>query len=44
VFRDVRRPTVEELTWEIIDAVKQKKGPSDLRALLSGSDTWNVGQ
>jgi 2-oxoglutarate ferredoxin oxidoreductase subunit beta len=42
VFRAVRRPTVEEMTWEIIEATKQKKGPSDLRALLSGGDTWEI--
>jgi 2-oxoglutarate ferredoxin oxidoreductase subunit beta len=42
VFRDVRRPTGDELNWDQIKSVKAKKGDSDLRKLLSGSDTWTI--
>jgi 2-oxoglutarate ferredoxin oxidoreductase subunit beta len=44
VFRDVSRPTVEELTWQMIDGAKAKKGGTSLRDLLAGGDTWTVGQ
>ena len=42
VFRDVRKPTVEELTWQLIDGAKAKK-VGDLKALLAGNDTWDIG-
>ncbi len=42
VFRDVRRPTAEELTWEMIDAAKSKKGNVDVSKLLAGGDTWTI--
>jgi len=42
VFRDVRRPTADELTWEQIKSVKAKKGDADLRKLLAGNDTWTI--
>jgi 2-oxoglutarate ferredoxin oxidoreductase subunit beta len=41
VFRDVRMPTCEELTWQLIEGTK-KKG-SDLEKLLAGRDTWTIG-
>ena len=40
VFRDVRMPTCEELTWQLIEGTK-KKG-SDLEKLLAGRDTWTI--
>jgi 2-oxoglutarate ferredoxin oxidoreductase subunit beta len=42
VFRDVKRPTGEELTWQLIEATRKKKGSGDLAALLAGADTWTI--
>jgi 2-oxoglutarate ferredoxin oxidoreductase subunit beta len=42
VFRDLRKPTCEELTWQMIDAAKAKKGNVDLGKLLAGGDTWTI--
>jgi 2-oxoglutarate ferredoxin oxidoreductase subunit beta len=43
VFRDVRLPTCEELTWELIGDAKAKPGAGDLEKLLAGNDTWTIG-
>jgi 2-oxoglutarate/2-oxoacid ferredoxin oxidoreductase subunit beta len=43
IFRDVRRPTADELTWEQVQAARAARGGADLRQLLSGGDTWTVG-
>jgi 2-oxoglutarate ferredoxin oxidoreductase subunit beta len=43
VFRDVRMPTCEELTWQIIDGAKAKKPDASLEKLLAGADTWTIG-
>jgi 2-oxoglutarate ferredoxin oxidoreductase subunit beta len=40
IFRDVRRPTADEITWEIIG--KTKKGDGSLEKLLAGPDTWTI--
>ncbi|HYG68181.1 MAG TPA: 2-oxoacid:ferredoxin oxidoreductase subunit beta, partial [Anaeromyxobacteraceae bacterium] len=40
VFRDVRRPTADELNWQQIDAAKAK--PGSLEKLLAGPDTWEI--
>ncbi len=42
IFRDVRRPTADEITWEMMRAAKAKKGESDLRKLLASGDTWTI--
>jgi 2-oxoglutarate ferredoxin oxidoreductase subunit beta len=42
IFRDVRKPTADENTWEMIKAAKAKKGDSSLRKFLSDADTWEV--
>jgi 2-oxoglutarate ferredoxin oxidoreductase subunit beta len=42
VFRDVRRPTAEELMWELIGKAKAEKGDTSLHALLAGGETWTV--
>jgi 2-oxoglutarate ferredoxin oxidoreductase subunit beta len=42
VFRDVKRPTAEELTWDMINAAKSKKGDVDVSRLLAGNDTWHI--
>jgi 2-oxoglutarate/2-oxoacid ferredoxin oxidoreductase subunit beta len=41
IFRDVRKPTGEEMTWQIIEDTKQKKA-SDLQKLLRGGDSWTI--
>jgi 2-oxoglutarate ferredoxin oxidoreductase subunit beta len=42
VFRDVKRPTAEELTWDMINAAKSKKGDVDVAKLMAGNDTWQI--
>jgi 2-oxoglutarate ferredoxin oxidoreductase subunit beta len=42
VFRDVRKPTADELNWETIKATKAKKGEPSVRKFLSDADTWEV--
>jgi len=42
VFRDVKRPTAEDLTWDMINAAKSKKGDVDVAKLLAGNDTWKI--
>jgi 2-oxoglutarate ferredoxin oxidoreductase subunit beta len=43
VFRDVERPSYDELMTAQIDAARQKLGDGDLAGMLAGSDTWQVG-
>jgi 2-oxoglutarate ferredoxin oxidoreductase subunit beta len=43
IFRDIRRPTADELTWEKIGAAKASAKNMDLTRLLSGPDTWTIG-
>lgn len=42
IFRDVTRPTAEDLTWEMIEAAKTKKGNVDVLKFLAGGDTWTI--
>jgi 2-oxoglutarate ferredoxin oxidoreductase subunit beta len=42
IFRDVRKPTADEITWEIIGKTKSAKGEVDLKKLLAAGDTWNI--
>ena len=42
VLRDVSRPTAEDLTWDMINAAKAKKGDVDVVKLLAGGDTWSI--
>ena len=42
VFRDVQRPTLEELMQSQIETAKQK-GAGDLEKLLHAGETWVVG-
>lgn len=42
IFRDVTRPTAEDLTWEMIEAAKTKKGNVDIQKFLAGGDTWTI--
>jgi 2-oxoglutarate ferredoxin oxidoreductase subunit beta len=41
IFRDVKRPTGEELVWQLIEGTK-KKGVPTLEKLLAGNDTWTI--
>jgi len=43
VFRDIDRPSYDQLVNEQIASVREAKGDGDLAALLTGSDTWKVG-
>ena len=42
IFRDVRKPTADEITWEIIGKTKAGKPRSDICKLLAGADTWVI--
>ncbi len=42
VFRDVRRPTADELNWQQIQAAKATRGDVEMRKLLAGNDTWII--
>jgi 2-oxoglutarate ferredoxin oxidoreductase subunit beta len=42
IFRDVRKPTADELTWEMIENAKSKKGDVDLKKFLASGDTWTI--
>ena len=42
IFRDIRRPSYDQLLHEQIDQFTAKTGPGDLQSLLTGNDTWNV--
>jgi len=42
VFRDIERPTYDELMDNQIKDVQAKKGKGDLKTLIYGRDTWTV--
>jgi 2-oxoglutarate ferredoxin oxidoreductase subunit beta len=42
VFRDVEKPTYEELLAGQIQEAVQKRGPGDLEKLINSGDTWMV--
>ena len=42
IFRDVRKATADELTWQQIEDAKAKRGGASMKKILSGSDTWVV--
>ena len=42
IFRDVRKATADELTWQQIEDAKAKRGGASMKKLLSGNDTWVV--
>jgi 2-oxoglutarate ferredoxin oxidoreductase subunit beta len=42
VFRDIDRPSYDELMNEQLVAAKQQQGDGDLMALLHSGDTWTV--
>ncbi|RMH70343.1 MAG: 2-oxoacid:ferredoxin oxidoreductase subunit beta [Gemmatimonadetes bacterium] len=43
VFRNVPRPTYEELLIDQIEMVKAQKGKGDLKSLFYSGDVWEVG-
>ncbi|HLU48659.1 MAG TPA: 2-oxoacid:ferredoxin oxidoreductase subunit beta, partial [Planctomycetota bacterium] len=42
VFRDVERPTFDELTARQVTDAIESKGRGDLQALISSGETWTV--
>ncbi|TQF03777.1 2-oxoacid:ferredoxin oxidoreductase subunit beta [Kitasatospora acidiphila] len=42
IFRNVDRPVYDTLMADQLEAAAEQKGPGDLGALLTGSDTWTV--
>jgi 2-oxoglutarate/2-oxoacid ferredoxin oxidoreductase subunit beta len=42
VFRQVPRPSYDEMMSEQIDLARAQQGDGDLASLLAGSDTWQV--
>ncbi len=43
VFRQVERPTYDDLARAQVDTAVGTSGPGDLATLLAGKDTWTVG-
>jgi 2-oxoglutarate ferredoxin oxidoreductase subunit beta len=43
VFRQVPRPSYDELMSAQIEQAREQQGDGDLAALLAGPDTWQVG-
>jgi 2-oxoglutarate ferredoxin oxidoreductase subunit beta len=43
IFRQVERPTYDDLARDQLDAARAADGPGDLAQLLRGADTWVVG-
>ncbi|MEQ4208110.1 2-oxoacid:ferredoxin oxidoreductase subunit beta [Actinopolymorpha sp. B17G11] len=43
IFRQVERPTYDDLARDQLAKVRADKGPGDLAQLLQGADTWTVG-
>jgi 2-oxoglutarate ferredoxin oxidoreductase subunit beta len=42
VFRDIEKPTYEDLMAEQIDSAVQKQGPGNLEKLIDSGDTWTI--
>jgi 2-oxoglutarate ferredoxin oxidoreductase subunit beta len=42
IFRDIHRPSYDQLLHEQIDSFTAKAGPGNLQSLLTGNDTWDV--
>ncbi len=42
IFRQVERPTYDDLAREQVAAARAKQGDGDLASLLAGNDTWTV--
>jgi len=44
IFRQVERPTYDDLARAQVDTAVATTGPGDLTSLIAGRDTWAVGQ
>ena len=42
VFRQVERPSYDELMAAQLESARQRQGEGDMAALLAGPDTWQV--
>jgi 2-oxoglutarate/2-oxoacid ferredoxin oxidoreductase subunit beta len=42
IFRDVQKPTYEDMLAQQIDSAVQKLGPGDLEKLINAGDTWVI--
>jgi 2-oxoglutarate ferredoxin oxidoreductase subunit beta len=42
IFRQVQRPTYDDMTREQVKFAKETQGAGDLQALIDGNDTWSV--
>jgi 2-oxoglutarate ferredoxin oxidoreductase subunit beta len=42
IFRAVRKPSADEITWDIIGKAKAAKPDANLAKLLAGPDTWVI--
>ncbi|MDO9379258.1 MAG: 2-oxoacid:ferredoxin oxidoreductase subunit beta [Nocardioidaceae bacterium] len=43
IFRQVERPTYDDLTRQQVETAIGTSGPGDLQSLVDGPDTWTVG-
>jgi 2-oxoglutarate/2-oxoacid ferredoxin oxidoreductase subunit beta len=44
IFRQVERPTYDDLARQQVSEAKAAQGEGDLATLLAGTDTWSVGE
>ncbi|MBW8485089.1 2-oxoacid:ferredoxin oxidoreductase subunit beta [Actinomadura parmotrematis] len=42
IFRDVDRPSYDELMRAQVEEAAERQGPGDLAALIAGGDTWRI--
>jgi 2-oxoglutarate ferredoxin oxidoreductase subunit beta len=42
IFRQVERPTYDDLTRQQVRTARAEQGDGDLATLLAGNDTWTV--
>jgi 2-oxoglutarate ferredoxin oxidoreductase subunit beta len=42
IFRDIEKPTYEDMMTEQISSAVQKMGPGNLQKLINGPDTWVI--
>ncbi len=43
IFRDIERPSYDQLVNAQVARATQEQGPGDLAKLLAGNDTWTIG-
>jgi 2-oxoglutarate ferredoxin oxidoreductase subunit beta len=42
IFRQVERPTYDDLARQQVSTAKETLGPGDLAALMAGKDSWHI--